>query len=162
MRVGRGPGGGGGGGAANRGGSSGGGGGGRWGGWEGGEREPQSQRERSERCGAARLGAARAAHEAVRGLGPVSEQRARRRPAAGRPSWARARARRPPVEKQVRAVEAVRPGPPPWRAWTWTWIRSSCRSSAAWAPQTRTCSSPSSSGYSASSSTRPAAPSSWT
>lgn len=50
----------------------------------------------------------------------------------------------------------------PWRAWTWTWTRSWCRSSAAWAPPTRTCWSASSSGSSASSSAPPAAPSSST
>lgn len=50
----------------------------------------------------------------------------------------------------------------PWRAWTWIWTRSWCRSSAAWVLPTRTCWSASSSGSSASSLARPAAPSSST
>lgn len=50
----------------------------------------------------------------------------------------------------------------PWRAQTWTWTRSSCRSSAAWAPRTRTSSFRSFRGCLAFSSTQPAAPSSWT
>lgn len=50
----------------------------------------------------------------------------------------------------------------PWRARTWTWTLSSCRSSAAWAQRTKTSSFRSFRDCWASSSTQPAAPSSWT
>lgn len=68
---------------------------------------------------------------------------------------------------QLREDPRTTPSPPrdtwhPWRARTWTWTRSSCRSSAAWAPRTRTSLFRSSRGCWAFSSTLPAAPSSWT
>lgn len=73
--------------------------------------------------------------------------------------WTRPRTK---LGEKPQTSPVAAPGHPPWRAWTLIWTRSSCRNSAAWAPLTKTCSSPSFRDCLGSSWTLPAALSSWT